>query len=86
MFNSFTGKSFLGFCVYAILWKICNIYIYACADCSKILTNGIYNYPEVKNIISLNNNVNISVYYSSDSCMNLVRERDNKITKKLASM
>ena len=32
-------------------------YYYASADCSKLLTKDIFNYSEVKNIISVNNNV-----------------------------
>ena len=32
------------------------------ANCSKILTNGISNNPKIKNIISLNRNLNIPRY------------------------
>ena len=38
--------------------------MYVGTDCSKLLTMGIVDYSEVKNIISVNNNVNISIYSS----------------------
>ena len=56
----FTAKPLLNFMLYAIFWKIRNTYM-AAGRC-KILTKGIVNYSEVKNIISINNNDNISVY------------------------
>ena len=38
--------------------------IYGGADSSKMLTEGISTCPEVKNIVLLNNNVNISMFSS----------------------
>ena len=57
------------FCEKYIFWRMyivyCIIYsIYLCPDCCKMLTEGIVNYSEVKNIISVNNNVSISIYSS----------------------
>ena len=46
----------------AILWKIYNIYVGA--DCSKILTMIIVRKSDVKNIISVSNNIIISEYLS----------------------
>ena len=39
---------------------MCNVY--AGGDCSKILAIDIFNYSKVQNIISVNNNVNKSIY------------------------
>ena len=38
--------------------------MYVGADCSKMLAMSIFNYSEVKSVISVNNNVNISIYSS----------------------
>ena len=47
-----------------ILWRVHNIY--AAVDCFKVSTNDMFNYSEVKNIISVNNNVYMFTMYSSE--------------------
>ena len=61
-FNPFTAEPFLDFIVNATLWRVNNIG--NGADCSKMLNKGISNYLnlDVKSMISLNNNENISIY------------------------
>ena len=49
------AEPILNFAFIAIFWRMYNMYIGL--DCSKMLTMAVFDYPEIKNIISANSDV-----------------------------